>query len=415
MFKKLRNRMLLFNMISISFIIIIAFSAVYFATYSNIERENNRQLRGMASMPFAPELPIFDTNNGRPPLTERLGPDYRVSFSLFTEDGNLVGVSSHLNFEEEVYIKALEKTDGRQSGKIKMDERKWAFMVSEGPLHDQNRYERMVFLDITNGAKTLRTLLITLTLVGLMVLLVLLWFSYRFAARAVSPIEESYNKQKQFVTDASHEFKTPISIIEANLDAIQTSGKESVDSQKEWFDYIRAELKRTTKLVDNLLYLAKADTIDSRGNIPFNLSYACETACASMEAVLYDSGISLKTDIKENVIVLADSENIQQVIYILLDNAGKYTPDYGQISVSLKVEYEEAVLGVTNTGKGILAEDLPRIFNRFYRPDSSRSKETGGFGLGLSIAKTIVERSGGEISLESGNDITTFIVKLRLF
>ena len=414
MFKKLRNKMLLFNVISISLVIVTAFSVVYFATYSNIERENERQLQAMSAMPFPLDRPSSDGNNERPPLLERFGADYRVSFVLFTQNGSLENVNSHLDFEDSVYEEALEKTGGKPSGKITLSGRKWAFMTSEVPLYGQGRYERVVFLDITNGAKTLRELLITLSFVGLVVLLVLLWFSYRFAVRAVGPIEESYNKQKQFVADASHEFRTPLSIIETNIDAIQTSANESVESQKEWFGYIRTELRRTAKLVDSLLYLAKAETVRFNGSTPFNFSRACETACASMEAVLYDSGISLDTKIEENIIIPTDGEKLTQVIYILLDNAGKYTPPQGRVIVSLGIEYERAILRISNIGQGINAEDLPQIFDRFYRPDASRSQETGGFGLGLSIAKTIVERSGGEISAESGGGMTTFTVRMKL-
>lgn len=414
MFKKLRNHMILFNVITISIVILTAFSVVYFATYSNIERDNERQLQAIAAIPFVPNPPIPGGIDERPPVPERFGADYRVSFVLFTRNGKLEHINSHLNFESRVYEEALEKTGGRPAGKITLSGRKWAYMTSEVPLYGQNRYQRIIFLDITNGAKTLWELLITLSCVGVAVLLVLVWFSYRFAVRAVRPIEESYNKQKQFIADASHEFKTPLAVISANIDAIEASADESVESQKEWFGYIRAELKRATKLVDNLLYLAKVENVNFDVNTPFHLSRACEAACASIEAMLYDSGIDLVTNIKENIIIPADGEKMTQVLYILLDNAGKYTPPHGRILFSLGVEQDKAVVRVSNTGQGIAAEDLPKIFDRFYRPDASRSQETGGFGLGLSIAKAIIERSGGEIGVESSGGVTTFTVRLKL-
>ena len=316
----------------------------------------------------------------------------------------------------------LKKRGNAQSGKITLEGRKWLFSVVETPprlggfpaIPDNSDYTRMVFLDITNSVKILRTLLITLGCVGIAVLLALLWISYRFAIRTVRPIEENYNRQKQFIADASHELRTPLAIISANVDAITASGEESVDSQKEWFDYIRAELKRTGKLVDDLLYLAKSESIRSEGNLPFGFSVVCETVCASMEAVLYDSGKSLKTDITKGITAIADGEKIAGVLYILLDNAGKYTPNGGKIAVTLHCENDKAVLRVINSGEGIAETDLQKIFDRFYRSDTSRSAETGGSGLGLSIAKTIVENSGGTITAESANGVTTFTVKLRL-
>lgn len=413
MFKKLRNHMLMFNMITVSLVIVAAFSVIYFATYGNMKRENKRQLRAMSSMPFVSNRSFSNGSDEGASTPERFGADYRVSFVLFSENGNLANINSHLDFEYSVYEEAFEKIDEKHNGEISLDGRRWAFMKSEVSLYGTNQYERIVFLDITNGAETLRRLLITLSGVGVAVLLVLLWFSYRFAVRAVGPIEESYNKQKQFVADASHEFKTPLAIISANIDAIETNAKESVESQMEWFGYIRAELKRTGKLVENLLYLAKAEDTTFDGNVPFNLSHACETACASIEAVLYESGICLDTKIENDIMILADGEKIMQVLYILLENAGKYTPLHGNIWVSLGIEREWAVIRVLNTGRGIAAEDLSKIFDRFYRPDTSRSQETGGFGIGLSIAKAIVERSGGEISAESKDGLTTFTVRLK--
>ena len=291
-------------------------------------------------------------------------------------------------------------------------------MVSRGesnpptPLNAQ--YKHIVFLDVTNNARVLRELLITLTCVGVAVLFILFLVSYRFSVRAIRPIEEGYNKQKQFVADASHELRTPLAIIGANIDAIETNDKDSVESQKEWFGYIRSELKRTGRLVDDLLYLAKAEDFRPSDNLFIDLSLECETACAAMEAVLYEGGVSLGTKIETNVFVAADGEKIKQVLYILLDNAGKYTPRGGHIDISLLREQDRAVVRVTNTGKGIAADDLPKVFDRFYRPDASRSQETGGFGLGLSIAKTIMERSGGEISVESVPGYTTFTVRLKL-
>jgi two-component system sensor histidine kinase CiaH len=414
MFKKLRNQMLLFNIITISLVIVVAFSVVYFATYNKIEHENKRRLQAMSMMPLRPNRPFPGGGIERSFALEKFGADYRVSFVLFAKNGELKNINSHLDFEDSVYKEALGKIGKRPMGKITLGGRRWAYMISLVSLYGQNQYEQIVFLDITNGIKTLRALLITLTGVGFAALLVLFWFSYYFAARAVRPIEESYYKQRQFVADASHEFKTPLAIISANIDAIEASAKESVESQKEWFGYIRAELQRSTKLVDNLLYLAESENVNLDGNAPFNLSHACETVCASLEAVLYETGISLDTKIKGDIIVPSDGEKITQVLYILLDNAGKYTPRHGRIMVSLGLEQEWAVLRVSNTGQGIAAGDMSKIFDRFYRPDVSRSQETGGFGLGLSIAKTIIERCGGEISGESGESLTTFMVRLRV-
>ncbi len=413
MFNKLRNRMLLFNMISISVVILFALSFIYFVTYSNIKREHNRELQLMINMPFVPDSPFTGDMNIFIPAPERFSPGYRVSFVMLVQNENIEFVNSYLDFENSVYIEALEKTGSKSSGKITLEGRKWAYLKSNFPL-DGFQHQKIAFLDVTNNTNTIRTLLLTLAITGLLVLLVILFFSYRFADKAVQPIEDSYNKQRQFVADASHEFKTPLAVISANIDAIQSSPHETVESQNEWFGYIRAELKRSTKLVDDLLYLAKAEIVEYDHDTPFNLSQACETACASMEAVLYENDIQMETNIDEDVIIPGDGEKITQVLYILLDNAGKYASKNGKVWFSLTKERGKAVIRVINTGNRIASDEMNNIFERFYRPDASRSQETGGFGLGLSIAKTIVDRSDGDIFVDSNDETTTFTVRLKI-
>jgi signal transduction histidine kinase len=425
MFKKLRNSFMLFNILTVSLVMLAAFTIIYLVTHGNIERENQQRMRAVSAMFFSPNrmLPngAQDSNIDIQTGVERFSVEYGVSFILFVREGQLINVNSQLDLDDRVYTEAFQKAGDVQSGNITLAGRKWIFSIAETPQRNERlpeipsdfAYTRIVFLDVTNSTNILRTLVITLGSVAIGVLLALFWISYRFAARAVRPIEENYNRQKQFIADASHELRTPLAVISANVDAVTASGAETVDSQKEWFDYIRSELKRTGKLVDDFLYLAKSENIRSEDNLPFDLSALCETACASMEAVLYDSGILLETNIAKSIIIAADSEKITGVLYILLDNAGKYTPKGGKIAVELTRENDRAILRVINSGDGIAADDLPKVFDRFYRTDSSRSTETGGSGLGLSIAKTIVDNSGGAITAQSANGMTTFTVKLR--
>lgn len=417
--------MMLFNMLTVSLVMLAAFSVIYLVTQTNMQRENYQRLQAVSGMFFIPNRTLPDAATGlgniRPAASERFSVEYGVSFVLFEKAGKLENVNSQLDLADSVYAEAFEMAGTAQNGEIALEGRKWLFKVIETPdeaegipnLPEGFADTRIVFLDITHNVRIMQSLLATLGIVGFAVLLALFFISYRFAARAVRPIEENYNKQKQFITDASHEFRTPLAVISANVDAITASGEETVDSQKEWFGYIRSELKRTGKLVDDLIYLAKSEQVRSEGSLPFDFSAICETACASMEAVLYEGGKTMETDIAKGISVTADSRKITGVLYILLDNAGKYTPEGGKITVTLGLENEKAVLRVINTGEEIPEEDLPRIFDRFYRSDSSRSTQTGGSGLGLSIAKTVVENSGGTISAQSGSGVTTFTVTLR--
>lgn len=418
MFKKLRNSMMLFNIITVSLVMIAAFSIIYLVTYQNVERENAQRLQAMQM--------IFLNLDNAPPRTEpnlpapyptndtRFSVEFGGSFTLFILNDELVNVNSQLNLDQDVYTAAFTQTKGEQNGKLLLEGRTWQFQQLPPPIMLSANYTRIAFLDITNNVRILQTLLLTLLGVGLAVLLALIFISYRFAIYAVQPIEQNYNKQKQFITDASHELRTPLAIIGANIEAIASSGDETVNSQQEWLGYIRFELSRIGKLVNDLLVLAMSEQTKPQENQLFDLSVVCETAAASMEAMLYENGITLETTLSPNLSVKGDSEKLTRLLYILLDNASKYTPQGGKITLQLQQENQQAVLRISNTGEGIGSEDLPHIFDRFYRTDKSRSSTIGGSGLGLAIAKSIVDQLSGSLSCNSINGLTTFTVILPM-
>jgi signal transduction histidine kinase len=355
--------MLLFNLVSVALVMAVAFTAIYLVTADNIKRENQQRLQVVSAMIYGPER---------------------------FEMPGLGGIGG--GFGNEGF------GGGGDSG-----------LDAQSPIVGIERLRA----EITNSEQLLQSLLITLLCVGAGVLLLVFAISHRFASRAIQPIEESYHRQRQFTADASHELRTPLAIIEANIDAIETNASEPVCQQKEWFGYIHAELDRTEKLIDDLLYLARTDELRSADDPPLDLSRACEGACAAMEALLYEKGIEFVSIVEPDIRIIADSARITQVILIFLDNASKYTESGGQIRCTLRRADSWAELSVANTCPDIPAADLSRLFDRFYRADISRSSETGGSGLGLSIAKAIVSRAGGQIDVTSARGLTTFTMRLR--
>lgn len=220
------------------------------------------------------------------------------------------------------------------------------------------------------------------------------WFLIR---RMIRPVEETFEKQQQFVRDASHELKTPLAVISANADVL---AKEI--GENEYLGYIRSEVRRTDSLVRNLLTLARMDRGTMDGEMrETNLSEAVTGVLLPFESTVFEAGKTLETEIRENVRCRANEAMIQQLTVILLSNALKYSDEGGKISVRLEKKGRGAELRVENTGKGIAQEDLDRIFDRFYRTDASRNSETGGEGLGLAIARSITEIHHGKIRAES--------------
>ena len=233
-----------------------------------------------------------------------------------------------------------------------------------------------------------------LYLISLVISVVIAWFLSRWA---VEPVRVAFDKQKRFVADASHELKTPLAVISANLDVLTGETGEN-----KWIGYIRGEIKRMSKLVKDLLYLAKCDSQEVKYQFySFDLSRAVMSSVLPFESTVFEQEKTLETDIAENVQYTGDENAIKQIVVILLDNAVKHTEQGAVIKVSLSVSGNKKVLSVRNTGAGISAEDQKRIFERFYRTDKSRARDTGGYGLGLSIAKSIADIHHAKLTVSS--------------
>ena len=227
--------------------------------------------------------------------------------------------------------------------------------------------------------------------------------------RMLAPVQASFDRQKQFAWDASHEIKTPLAVISANAEVL---AREIGDN--EYLGYIRSEVRRTDQLVQNLLTLARMDKGAVTAQLKrFNLSDALLAVALPFESTVFEAGKTLETDIPEGVFIKGDEAMLQQLAVILLSNALKYSDDGGTIRLSLARKGRGAALTVFNTGRGIAPEHLEKVFDRFYREDLSHSREIGGSGLGLAIARDIVEAHRGRIRAESEpGRSATFIVTL---
>lgn len=262
--------------------------------------------------------------------------------------------------------------------------------------------------DITRELQTAGHLLLIscgIFFVSILISALVAWF---LAKRSVRPVEEAFDTQKQFIADAGHELKTPISVVAANVDAL---AGEIGDNK--WLGYIKYETQRMAHLINDLLYLAKNDA----GRVPMmysclDLSRVVEAAVLPFESIVFEQEKQLELAIEEGIQWIGDSGGISQVVVILLDNAIKNSSAGAQIRVSLSMEqnrrgqgkfgkgHSHPVVTVYNQGEGLSQEEMKQVFKRFYRGDSSRTRETGGCGLGLSIAQAIAQAHNGTISVE---------------
>ena len=263
---------------------------------------------------------------------------------------------------------------------------------------------RMEYLSASNVLRS--TILIAAA--ACVLLSFLAWLLIR---RMVQPVEEAFSRQKQFVSDASHELKTPLAVISANAEVL-----EKEIGENEYLGYIRSEVKRTDTLVRNLLTLARLDRNEQKAEMQrFDLSHALLDVTLPFESTVFEAGKTLDIDIPDGIDCVGNEEMIKQLAVILLSNALKYSEDGGRIEISLKARGKQREIRVFNTGAPISPEDQEKIFDRFWRADSAHGRDTGGHGLGLAIARSIVETHQGKISVDSREGFgTAFTVTLSL-
>ncbi len=298
---------------------------------------------------------------------------------------------------------------------------KYATAVFEGKkskgIYHSYRYKKvqnedgsylMVFVDLTLGIINAYNLLFQSLLIGAFALIAMFILVFIFSSQAVAPVVESLEKQKRFITDAGHELKTPLAVISANVDVLELESGKS-----EWTSSIRNQVKRLNSLVKNMLTLSRMD--EENMHIvysDFDLSAAVSETAASFQAIAESKKKSYVMDIAEGIHLTGDKNSINQLTSLLLDNAMKYSSENGFVHITLTKE-KNIVLEVSNSCDSIPDGNLDRLFDRFYRADSSRSRETGGFGIGLSVARAIAESHGGTIkALRDGDRIIRFVVAL---
>ncbi len=416
MFRKLQNRFLLLNLSLISVLVMVSFCVIYAMTYQNtmrdIDMSLNMEIRN-----------AFSIQGIQPPgkpdghATEKRPPNRFKSFSVWTDETcEVTKVNSAFDIDSSVYEAAIQSLSSgkKQEGTVKSESALWRYRTEIRQGTDGGFI--IAFLDITSEHAMLTRLIYTFLFVALITLVAVFCISLFFARKAIRPIEQAWEKQKRFVADASHELKTPLTTIGTNVDVLLSHPDAAICDEAKWLVYIKDEAERMTHLTEDLLYLAR---MDAHADTPMlsrvSFSDAAENTILAMEAVAYEKTLSLSYEIEPDVFVLGDAEKLRQLVMILLDNAIKYTPEGGSIEVSLKSVKQTARFCVANTGEAIPAEDAAHLFDRFYRADASRTRDSGGYGLGLSIAQAIAQMHSGRIFVKSNKeDGTCFFVDLKL-
>ncbi len=269
---------------------------------------------------------------------------------------------------------------------------------------------RIAFMDSTFEQATLRSLVRVCLLIGAAALLVLFGLSWLLSGFVTRPVARTWQNQQQFLSDASHELKTPLTVILSSADLLKTSAQPE---QRQYVDNISVESRRMKALVEDMLTLSRAESGRAAPFAPLDLSDLVTDAALRFEPVAFEAGHPLQYDIQNGASLSGDRQQLDQLLDILLDNAVKYAAEDAPIRLTLDISGKNAVLAVENPGDPIPPDKLPHLFDRFYRLDDARTG-AGGFGLGLAIAQQIVRRHKGAITAASDARATRFTVTLPL-
>lgn len=400
MIRKLQIKFVMINMTMVTIMLCIIFGLVYNSTKTNLENESIDMMKTIAVDPLhlnPPDEPIVDLR--LPYFTLQLG----LKGELVSTGGGYYDLSNR-----EFLVSLVNESVGSRRETGVLEEHALRYCRVPTPMGTV-----LVFSDMSSEIRTLDNLVKTMLIIGTLSFLGFLAISIFLSRWAVKPVAAAWQQQKQFVADASHELKTPLTVIMTNADLLQSDDYDRAE-HKNFSRSILLMSQQMKMLVEKMLELAKSDTEQNKPQMkPVDLSKLVLDAAISFEGVFVDKGLSVENSIESGITVQGCEAALGQVMDILLDNAQKYSSPDGKTSIRLLSTGQcKCQLRISNPGEEIPESDLKKIFQRFYRMDKARSRD-GGFGLGLSIAENIVSQHKGMIWAESKNGINTFIVELR--
>lgn len=266
----------------------------------------------------------------------------------------------------------------------------------------------VMFIENEGAILQVKIILVSSIIISIISLVIIYVIAKKVSNFIVKPVEETFEKQKQFISDASHELKTPLAVIEANTDVLLNEVKDS-----KWLTYIQNEIDSMNTLINELLLLAKIENIDNlRDYEQFDLSKECEIIISMFESMAYEKGVVLSGNVQKDIYMKGIKEDVEHILSTLIDNAIKHTEKHKEVKVELVKEKNEIVIQVKNIGEPIPEEEKEKIFERFYRIDKSRNRKEKRYGLGLAISKSTVQKYNGNIEVLHKNGFTIFKVTI---
>lgn len=398
MLKKLRLKFILINMGIVTAMLLIIFGLVYHFTRTDLEKQSTSMLQSLEQSMDQPDW-VYK------PEQQMQLPYFTIQISL---RGDVVASGySYYDLTDAVFLQTLIQhvnTAQATSGTIEA----YDLMYSKVPLIGG---QKLIFVDISSQRAALTSLVEASILIGVVSLLAFLGISILLAKWAIKPVQRAWEQQRQFVSYASHELKTPLTVIMSNAELLQSPDCDP-ESRSRFSQSILTMSHQMRSLVEGMLELARADNGYTKSFFTrLDCSKLVRDAMLPFEPVMFEKGLTLDSCIEPGITVTGCEQHLKQLVDILLDNAGKYSAP-GIVMVTLQRHGRgRCLLTVSNPGQPIAKADLEKIFQRFYRGDEARSR-TGSFGLGLSIARNIAQEHHGKIWAQSNETGNCFCVQL---
>lgn len=397
MLKQLRLKFVLITMTLVTVMLALILGMVVHFTRENLENQSIQMMQSAAADLFRrgpPDAPVRDV---------RL-PYFAVEFKKHGEV--VVKGGEYFDLSDEALVMEITKAALLSPDQVGVLQEYNLRFCKIGP----NKNEGVIFADMTSELDTIHNLVRTCLMIGVLGFVAFLFISIQLAKWAIRPVEEAWENQKQFVADASHELKTPLTVIVTNAELLRSPDCDDAD-REQFTGSILTMSRQMRGLVEGLLELARVDNGAVQTSFaPVDLSSLMTEGCLMFEPVFFENGMTLESKIEEALTMKGSAIHLEQVLKILLDNALKYS-SAGTVEVLLQKNSGGCLLTVRNPGPEIPAEDRKNIFKRFYRVDKARHRD-GSYGLGLSIAENIVREHGGKIWVESTGTVNSFHVQL---
>lgn len=395
MLKALKIKFVTVIMLIVTITLTVICGLIMYFTKASLEQESIQLLRSSAAVGFRPN------ERGEPPLEMRT-PSFSVQIM---PDGEIKAMGDgYFDLTDEDFLNAVvEKALESEKQTDVIDEYNLRYSFTPSPMG-----KTIAFVDISGEKAMLDNLLKSCIIISVVSFTVLFAVSIFLANWAVKPVAKAWEQQKQFVADASHELKTPLTVIMTNAEMLnEREGDKFSDS-------ILKMSKRMRGLVESMLELARADNgTMTLSFTDFDLSEAVLDSILPFEPLFFEKGLTLTSHIESEIMVHGDKSRLCQVFDILLDNAMKYSAVNSEVIITLKRQGSSAVISVASRGEPLSKQEQKAIFDRFYRVDKART-DGHSYGLGLSIAKSIIAEHKGKIWAESENGVNTFFVRLSI-